>query len=92
MFKLSYKVNGEVKEVVFDHNFELIRFVAVSGIKDEDFVSLTIGEKEINGMAGLVNEALEVADKMEESYNFFTSMDEDTNEEEDMEEDIDEEE
>jgi len=90
MFKFSYKENGEVKEVEFNHNFELIRFVAINRIADEDFVSLTIGDDNVNGIDGLVNYAMTTANRMEDSYNRameFMAMMENEGEEDEGEDD-----
>lgn len=56
-----YNKNNEVVTEEFETYFHLIKFIAENGIEDKDFISMNMGDKEIIGMAGLVNEAIEVA-------------------------------
>lgn len=79
MIKFSYKQNNEVKEVTFNKYYELIRFVAMNRIADEDFVSMNLNaddeeSKDIIGLDGLVEKALDTADKMEEAEKMFEEM------------------
>lgn len=79
MIKFSYKQDNEVKEVTFNKYYELIRFVAMNRIADEDFVSMNLNaddeeSKDIIGLDGLVDKALETADRMEEAERAFEEM------------------
>lgn len=79
MIKFSYKQNNEVKEVTFNKYYELIRFVAMNRIADEDFVSMNLNaddeeSKDIIGLDGLVDKALETSDRMEEAERAFEEM------------------
>ena len=51
--------------MTFDKAYDLIRFVATNRIKDEDFVGMNFGEREVEGIDGLCDYAMEVADQME---------------------------
>ena len=79
MIKFSYKQNNEVKEVTFNKYYELIRFVAMNRIADEDFVSMNLNaddeeSNDIIGLDGLVDKALETANRMEEAERAFEEM------------------
>jgi len=65
MFKLKYRNSVGVVEVNFDSYMELVFFVASNKIKDEDFVSITLGdEEEIEGIDNLYSV---VADRVQEA-------------------------
>lgn len=86
MFKLKYRNSVGVVEVNFDSYMELVFFVASNKIKDEDFVSITLGdEEEIEGIDNLYNV---VADKVQEAIEARDVEDEE-DEEDDYVEDGD---
>ena len=71
MFKINYTVDGQVKEVEFEKYYELVRFVAMNKIKDEDFVSLGLGETTINGIDELADYAIQKSNEAEEAEREF---------------------
>ena len=71
MFKINYAVDGQVKEVEFEKYYELVRFVAMNKIKDEDFVSLGLGETTINGIDELADYAIQKSNEAEEAERQF---------------------
>ena len=86
MFKLKYRNSVGVVEVNFDSYMELVFFVASNKIKDEDFVSITLGdEEEIEGIDYLYNV---VADRVKEAMEAERAEDEE-DEEDDYVEDSD---
>jgi len=65
--KFTYKQNNEVIEKEFNDYLDLVEFVALKGIKDEDFVSMNLGDEEISGgINGLALYALRTVDKIRE--------------------------
>lgn len=72
MIKFKYMANGTEMVKVFDKYQDMLRFVATSRIKDEDFVGLQFGadddedKEEIIGIDGLCDKAMAVADQMDE--------------------------
>ena len=87
MFKLKYRNSVGVVEVNFDSYMELVFFVASNKIKDEDFVSITLGdEKEIEGIDNLYNV---VADSIHEAMEAKRAESEEDDEEDDYVEDGD---
>lgn len=95
MFKINYIVDGQVKEVEFEKYYELVRFVAMNKIKDEDFVSLGLGETTINGIDELADYAIQKSNEAEEAERQFEEYMREMQEVEDYEnsdEDFDEDE
>ena len=81
MFKLKYRNSVGVVEVNFDSYMELVFFVASNKIKDEDFVSITLGdENEIEGIDNLYNV---VADSIHEAMEAKRAESEEDEDEED---------
>ena len=77
MVKFSYNVNGKVVNINFESYADMILFVASSDIKDEDFVSLEMGETVINGISGLKGALIDMATAMKELENIEFEEDED---------------
>jgi len=93
MIKFKYRENGIVTTKEFTKYQDMLRFVAISGIKDEDFISLQFGEdadsdKEVlEGIAGVAAKAIQVADQMDEAEAmmeaFFSGEDDEEEDEDD---------
>jgi hypothetical protein len=76
MFKFSYKDNGEVVEKEFDNYEDLIEFVVVNKIQDNDFVSMSLGEIEITGgIQGLSDFALNLVQGIRDVKQAMASED-----------------
>jgi hypothetical protein len=76
MFKFSYKDNGEVVEKEFDNYEDLIEFVVVNKIQDNDFVSMSLGETEITGgIQGLSDFALNLVQGIRDVKQAMASED-----------------
>ena len=72
MFKFSYVNNGQVEEVEFNKYYELVRFVAQNNVRDEDFVSMSLGENvTINGLDNLAEYAIQRSNEAEEAERRF---------------------
>lgn len=72
MFKFSYVNNGQVEEVEFNKYYELVRFVAQNKVRDEDFVSMSLGEDvTINGLDNLAEYAIQKSNEAEEAERRF---------------------
>ena len=91
MFNFTFNNNGTQTTQTFEKAYDLIRFVATSRIKDEDFVGMNFGERQVEGIDGLCNYAMEVADQMEIQEAMMEQMIEIANmeSEEDEEEEAD---
>ena len=74
MFNFTFKNNGQATTMTFDKAYDLIRFVATNRIKDEDFVGMNFGEREVEGIDGLCNYAMEVADNMQANEEAIEAM------------------
>jgi hypothetical protein len=68
MFKFSYVNNGQVEEVEFNKYYELVRFVAQNKVRDDDFVSMSLGDEvTINGLDNLAEYAIQKSNEAEEA-------------------------
>ena len=68
MFKFSYVNNGQVEEVEFSKYYELVRFVAQNKVRDDDFVSMSLGDEvTINGLDNLAEYAIQKSNEAEEA-------------------------
>ena len=53
MFNIKFKDSGATMTAEFENYLDLLYFVADKKIKDEDFVSINIGDSDIEGIDGL---------------------------------------
>jgi len=58
--KFTYNNNGIETEKEFENYLDLVEFVATNLIKDDDFISLKMGDSVIRGIQGLAGYALGV--------------------------------
>ena len=59
MFKITYTKKNSVRSAEFKDYLDLIEFVAEEMINDNDLVSLDLGDRHIDGLAGLASYVLE---------------------------------
>lgn len=94
MFKLKYleyRNSGSVEEVSFEEYMDLVYFVASNKIKDDDVVSITLFDEEmdLNGLANKVManiEAYKIAHDKSRDVDELNWEDEESEEEEDEQE------
>lgn len=53
MFNIKFKDSNATVTADFDNYLDLLYFVADKNIKDEDFVSINLGDSDIEGINGL---------------------------------------
>ena len=53
MFNIKFKDSNATVTADFDNYLDLLYFVADKKIKDEDFVSINLGDSDIEGIEGL---------------------------------------
>jgi len=53
MFNIKFKDSGAIMTAEFENYLDLLYFVADKKIKDEDFVSINLGDSDIEGIDGL---------------------------------------
>lgn len=59
MFKITYTKKNSVRSAEFKDYLDLVEFVAEEMINDNDLVSLDLGDRHIDGLAGLAAYALQ---------------------------------
>lgn len=59
MFKITYTKKNSIRSAEFKDYLDLVEFVAEEMINDNDLVSLDLGDRHIDGLAGLAAYALQ---------------------------------
>ena len=59
MFKITYTKKNSVRSAEFKDYLDLVEFVAEEMINDNDLISLDLGDRHIDGLAGLAAYALQ---------------------------------
>lgn len=90
MFKLKYRNSVSVVEVSFDEYIDLVYFVASNKIKDEDVVSITLfnEEMDLNGLATKVMSNIEAYKTAHDNSLDTEELDWEDNEDEDEDDEL----
>lgn len=78
MIKFTYKSNGHVLTAYFEDMLQLIKFVAVNRIRDDDFVSINFGgddDIDITGLEGLTAYTIRFIEEAEQRASMMYEYD-----------------